>query len=213
MRRSADRQHQTTKTFQFTHPGRGATRTLSGRLKEEPSFNSRTPGGVRLRSLRTSAMVWMFQFTHPGRGATRLQLPLQANQRQFQFTHPGRGATWTRGFIILTTIVSIHAPREGCDTLRGYCPPVSRMFQFTHPGRGATSRSTVGATRRRRVSIHAPREGCDCRGVALPPIRACFNSRTPGGVRPIFPFISITDARVSIHAPREGCDVSDGAAP
>ena len=57
--------------FQFTHPGKGATRQ-SGRKKYYPTE---------------------FQFTHPGKGATiflhlrRYQLIL------FQFTHPGKGAT------------------------------------------------------------------------------------------------------------------------
>ena len=79
--------------------------------------------------------------------------------------------------------VSIHAPREGCDTtgyvgrqsLDGFqfthpgrgatdvvplMPASGKEFQFTHPGRGATKcaqlQDVSGA-----VSIHAPREGCD----------------------------------------------------
>ena len=35
-------------TFQFTHPGRGATSALCVLVKMRYSFNSRTPGGVRL---------------------------------------------------------------------------------------------------------------------------------------------------------------------
>ena len=57
------------KTFQFTHPGRGAT------------------NGV---DYRTSSL--QFQFTHPGRGATQFN-PFRLLAYQFQFTHPGRGAT------------------------------------------------------------------------------------------------------------------------
>ena len=34
--------------FQFTHPGRGATKTACDELHGEFRFNSRTPGGVRL---------------------------------------------------------------------------------------------------------------------------------------------------------------------
>ena len=100
--------------------------------------------------------------------------------------------------------VSIHAPREGCDTqltrsswfarrfnsrtprgVRRYdtvicC--VGVMFQFTHPARGATRcKRTKGFPWH--VSIHAPREGCDCMEGA------------DQGAR-----------QVSIHAPREGCD-------
>ena len=106
---------------------------------------------------------------------------------------------------IHTVVVSIHAPREGCDDGREY--------------NGAWYP----------VSIHAPREGCDFRWEYLPCKRHGFNSRTPGGVRQ-----SITDdpegprmfqfthpgrgatggqiyqprfVCVSIHAPREGCDL------
>ena len=81
------------------------------------SFNSRTPGGVRpkwVKSITTEAVV--FQFTHPGRGATppmccpscvmncfNSRTPggvrpnaeaLKRMREQFQFTHPGRGATF-----------------------------------------------------------------------------------------------------------------------
>ena len=34
--------------------------------------------------------------------------------------------------------VSIHAPREGCDSSAEGLIPDSEKFQFTHPGRGAT---------------------------------------------------------------------------
>ena len=34
------------------------------------SFNSRTPGGVRRDKKRVVVLVHTFQFTHPGRGAT-----------------------------------------------------------------------------------------------------------------------------------------------
>ena len=103
----------------------------------------------------------------------------------FQFTHPGRGATILLVLIFLTLIVSIHAPREGCDQTghehtcrervsihapREGCDIVPDsdysgvgMFQFTHPGRGATACRQPRA-QARQVSIHAPREGCDPNG-------------------------------------------------
>ena len=34
-------------------------------------FNSRTPGGVRLKQMTPLEVQLLFQFTHPGRGATR----------------------------------------------------------------------------------------------------------------------------------------------
>ena len=57
-------------TFQFTHPGRGATL-------------------IRQMLLCYST----FQFTHPGRGATYRAHYVIAPRNGFQFTHPGRGAT------------------------------------------------------------------------------------------------------------------------
>ena len=61
-------------------------------LGTPPCFNSRTPGGVRLvRALH------------------------HRQDTPFQFTHPGRGATIIFSMAKIARIVSIHAPREGCD--------------------------------------------------------------------------------------------------
>ena len=146
--------------FQFTHPGRGATSATSpiagswGVSIHAPregcdgcacspsalahSFNSRTPGGVRLLAVLGLESYHLFQFTHPGRGATtwyssgnrrtrrfNSRTPGGVRRRngskcyyaqKFQFTHPGRGATLPRNCI-----------SQYVET-----------FQFTHPGRGAT---------------------------------------------------------------------------
>ena len=81
-------------------------------------------------------------------------------------------------------LVSIHAPREGCD-ISGLSRGIGRdAFQFTHPGRGATGDS-LAPRDLLHVSIHAPREGCDT------PLLLKYSDRS----------------EVSIHAPREGCDV------
>ena len=56
--------------FQFTHPGRGATRYVRATQAREAGFNSRTPGGVRPYGGARKRTEAMFQFTHPGRGAT-----------------------------------------------------------------------------------------------------------------------------------------------
>ena len=100
----------------------------------------------------------------------------------FQFTHPGRGATdlWRLGLFALG--VSIHAPREGCDSTRSIRAAFAIEFQFTHPGRGATDKERI-LNRLQRVSIHAPREGCDLVEMLTVVDTMSFNSRTPGGVR------------------------------
>ena len=170
------------KTFQFTHPGKGATQM--------------TPLEVQL--------MQAFQFTHPGKGATSVPLLLLLSlecfnsrtlgrvrlkqmtpievQLMFQFTHPGKGATLNSSSVLVSLLVSIHAPWEGCDSvlcalvkmrysfnsrtlgrvrldMLGYGFEIT-LFQFTHPGKGATS-------------------GCNDLG----DINLRFNSRTLGRVR------------------------------
>ena len=56
-------------------------------------------------------------------------------------------------------IISIHAPREGCDVL-DWEPGGHWTFQSTHPVRGATNYLGVREILQP-ISIHAPREGCD----------------------------------------------------
>ena len=79
--------------FQFTHPGRGATRRRIPPLLRASGFNSRTPGGVRQPRSSHWRRQRRFQFTHPGRGATLFVRCEDSSGRLFQFTHPGRGAT------------------------------------------------------------------------------------------------------------------------
>ena len=169
-------------SFQFTHPGKGATpakiparkscvsfnsRTL-GRVRHKWGvrsdrmsirFNSRTLGRVRLFSLRRCPMLKRFQFTHPGKGATNLLLSVLC-LLVFQFTHPGKGAT-----------------------LLGDLEAERLEFQFTHPGKGATATNTPTIW-----------------------LKPCFNSRTLGRVRPTGLILQSVVNIVSIHAPWEGCD-------
>ena len=78
--------------------------------------------------------------------------------------------------------ISIHAPREGCDGWGYYGESWGIKFQSTHPARGATP-SLCAVRKRQGISIHAPREGCDA---------GCGGGNA--------------QKRISIHAPREGCD-------
>ena len=81
------------KRFQFTHPGRGATERVNLFVADKS-----------------------FQFTHPGRGATSFTSLVDFACKKFQFTHPSRGATREDEQAIYEALVSIHAPREGCDS-------------------------------------------------------------------------------------------------
>ena len=70
--------------------------------------------------IRRVCALFMFQFTHPGRGATEINRQL-ASPWMFQFTHPGRGATGLIPVSVRDEDVSIHAPREGCDSVVQSC--------------------------------------------------------------------------------------------
>ena len=123
----------------------------------------------------------------------------------FQSTHPVRGATVYIGETVCAEVISIHAPRAGCDYVFGVvCKPDD-------------------------ISIHAPRAGCDSTAAPRDSATNHFNPRTPCGVRLIarkttmcrrlfqstHPVRGATTSvptvfqrqQISIHAPRAGCDV------
>ena len=79
---------------------------------------------------------------------------------QFQFTHPGRGATAPHKGVDGRMVVSIHAPREGCDWDVTVSNPKPKSFNSRTPG-GVRPRPLILLSDLRHVSIHAPREGCD----------------------------------------------------
>ena len=125
--------------FQSTHPARGATRPdVRGRCYHG-HFNPRTPRGVRQRTSTRLSLSRTFQSTHPARGATVSRAAYENTPRRFQSTHPARGATaglfsafrgasdfnprTPRGVrqdrrwqLADMRRISIHAPREGCDS-------------------------------------------------------------------------------------------------
>ena len=86
--------------FQFTHPGRGATEVSLISSVLSTRFNSRTPGGVRLVYIITYLQILGFNSRTPG-GVRLGSL--------------GKGSP--------DPVVSIHAPREGCDWQH---PPLQR---------------------------------------------------------------------------------------
>ena len=56
----------------------------------------------------------------------------------FQSTHPVRGATHQQHGHGQAAVISIHAPREGCDMVSFRRIQLPIAFQSTHPVRGAT---------------------------------------------------------------------------
>ena len=128
----------------------------------------------------------------------------------------------------IVCIISIHAPREGCDPAPSVHHFSSAPFQSTHPVRGATStikdgvqlaafqsthpvRGATGLDQgyvrdEKPISIHAPREGCDRSSRCYLPSVQPFQSTHPvrGATRRASK--STKPSGISIHAPREGCD-------
>ena len=194
--------------FQFTHPGRGATASPVSTSSVSLSFNSRTPGGVRLGGLRLRTAVEPVSIHAPREGCDVEEERAEC-----------------------LVVVSIHAPREGCDcssyvgavhtscfnsrTPGGVRRPGARIqrarirkFQFTHPGRGATAPRKSPACSLIRFNSRTPggvRQRCACR---QSPTRSRFNSRTPGGVRPIRFALDVDDALFQFTHPGRGATIA-----
>ena len=148
----------------------------------------------------------MFQSTHPGRGATLPVYTTNVIRDVFQSTHPGRGATFSLMPIRQSAMVSIHAPRAGCDSSSKRAWPRRACFNPRTPGgvrhidqfdraterivsihaprAGCDTINAISGVYDESVSIHAPRAGCDNRSRTDANAGTCFNPRTPGGVRP-----------------------------
>ena len=104
------------------------------------------------------------------------------------------------------TNVSIHAPREGCDIHSLDQQPLQPGFQFTHPGRGATYVVLYEYLDHRPFQFTHPGRGATTITRTILGCVLGFNSRTPGGVRQHHVADGVHCVVVSIHAPREGCD-------
>ena len=126
------------KTFQSTHPVWGATIASTVSLSGGENFNPRTPCGVRRPTSSPRAALMPFQSTHPVWGATGDPV----SRRTF-------------------LVISIHAPRVGCDETWGSVGHIYGLFQSTHPVLGATFADRITSRRGQN-----------------------FNPRTPCGVRP-----------------------------
>ena len=165
-------------------PREGCDRPGHPAQRLQQHFNPRTPRGVRPHQPRLPVQFHStFQSTHPARGATFFALCTRSAQR-FQSTHPARGATGASAVKPPRQEISIHAPREGCDSSPGRATVPPTDFNPRTP-RGvrptpvpAWMQTTVS------ISIHAPREGCDGWSCGHKhPIAVNFNPRTPRGVR------------------------------
>ncbi len=136
------------------------------KTNEYKSFNSRTPGGVRLSTTSSISVPRYVSIHAPREGCDRNRPIVGGWEKCFNSRTPG----------------GVRPSRSAPASMRS-------LFQFTHPGRGATR---VGASYHhwlRRFNSRTPggvRLNLNRRHL-LNSIR--FNSRTPGGVRLITPVV------------------------
>ena len=140
VRHHISRKHDNTVVFQFTHPGKGATKQELRLLRQVPSFNSRTLGRVRQCRRARRGLRQCFNSRTLGRVRHHPRLPQREPHRRFNSRTLGR--------------VRLSRVRFSVCALE---------FQFTHPGKGATARDRR-QSEAIKVSIHAPWEGCDEEG-------------------------------------------------
>ena len=129
-------------TFQSTPPARGATRRRYSRPCSSPYFNPRPPRGGRLgwlpdvvKGRKTISIhapreggdgggdvpiIHKGNFNpRPPRGGRRIPAADLSACRPFQSTPPARGATLLEvNKMVKIRIISIHAPREGGDSVK-----------------------------------------------------------------------------------------------
>ena len=102
-------------------------------------------------------------------------------------------------------MISIHAPREGCDILLYQVESLSGGISIHAPREGC-DRSFPGHPTPHGISIHAPREGCDCGRCRTYLYQAQFQSTHPARGATHRAHTPHWFRCISIHAPREGCD-------
>ena len=126
----------------------------------------------------------------------------------FQSTHPVRGATDTPDDNLYGyDLISIHAPRAGCDA---GCIWWSGTRQYFNPRTpcGVRLMDGFGLQWLEQISIHAPRAGCDYYGHTVSLVDNIISIHAPrAGCDSLMTFPPFVQS-ISIHAPRAGCDLA-----
>ena len=194
------------RSFQSTHPARGATPGV---------FCSKGGAGISIHAPREGCdgitavyeeLEQVFQSTHPARGATRRAIIRRARNLLYFNPRTPRGVRLLPWCVTARrSSISIHAPREGCDTGRW-----ARFGYFAisiHAPREGCDWSTLHTSQSGVISIHAPREGCDdLRSGFFGLNTEQFQSTHPARGATSTTLQAFCKASISIHAPREGCD-------
>ena len=149
-------------------------------------------------------MTSRFQSTHPARGATPYWCVLARPAFHFNPRTPRGVRQVADGPPGDCVIISIHAPREGCDKAPLAGGTKERNFNPRTP-RGVRLFGVLTKNRSLDFNPRTPR-GVRRGGMSAPMRGGDFNPRTPRGVRRSVMRSSICSNSISIHAPREGCD-------
>ena len=106
---------------------------------------------------------------------------------------------------LLKIVVSIHAPRAGCDLELTAIVYRIKCFNPRTP-RGVRPKLNHAYVIAKQVSIHAPRAGCDKRHKSPLIYDDMFQSTHPARGATDYQIHPHSPSAVSIHAPRAGCD-------
>ena len=195
------------KSFQSTHPVRGATTSTvrpyarveisihaprAGcdqiRRKTRSStihFNPRTPCGVRHCINGAPSCVRTISIHAPRAGCDDMHEEYREREENFNPRTPCGVRRRETSHQFQRRFISIHAPRAGCDQRRG-------------------QRAQI----RRNISIHAPRAGCDQTAAAWIRLTINFNPRTPCGVRLLRIVCFMPNSRFQSTHPVQGATTS-----
>ena len=188
-------------SFQSTLPARGATDRVE--LKDRAFlFQSTLPArGATLELLKT-AVYQSFQSTLPARGATLLE-GNPGKQKLFQSTLPARGATYLLTRMVVSPLISIHAPRTGSDTACWATAPSRSNFNPRSPHGERPGESSISSQLSQFQST-LPARGATLlvNGLWHDQI---FQSTLPARGATTF-VVHAQKSNISIHAPRTGSD-------
>ena len=169
--------------FQFTHPVWGATEQWQRTLyMQDVSIHAPRVGCDLFRG-GGNGNGQKFQFTHPVWGATFITSFFHFYYEMFQFTHPVWGATNMQQWRRQLSIVSIHAPRVGCDSVATCARQATRSFNSRTPC-GVRLRIKISHTINLEFQFTHPVWGATATDFLRRWASRSFNSRTPCGVRP-----------------------------
>ena len=170
------------------------------------SFNSRTPGGVRLISTLCAVKADGVSIHAPQEGCDLPSAGHAKDEQDVSIHAPQEGCD-EEGIVVLVVggIVSIHAPQEGCDAdEEKRCNSVGVSIHA--PQEGCDGHLEEHNHHRWGVSIHAPQEGCDTIIRHLDINKSWFQFTHPRRGATISYLYPYSLYQVSIHAPQEGCD-------